>query len=1388
MRKLMLALVGACAAAVGFADSTSAEILAKLGSSTNPDKVEAIDLGNNLYAIRFAGAQTSTFTFSSKCTVKEALVVGGGGAGGGDCGAGGGGGGLIHLTDLSSEYGISDALSLTVGAGGTVSGEKKKGTPGTSSFLSLAGATYTAFGGGGGGQWTSGGNDKPVAGSDGTGCGAGAIGSGGVGTTTMDTSIPGYYANSGGGSSGITNAGGGGGGAGSEGSAVITDGKIGGNGGDGLQLSITGEPVYYAAGGGGGSGESTSTCGLGGQGGGGDGGLAVSGRIGLSATGYGCGGGGGGGGNKGSSKGGAGSDGVVILVVLRSSEKAEFGVIVSSDATAYDTWTAELMFVGLDENSAPAQAYLTLSKNSDGANPVIENQPFGAAQSEEYASFSATVSGLEPSTTYYAFITATNNATESVSADMITFTTLTPTAPSGSFKLITLGRDFQTFEATLADFGNGSTNAVLAMELSTTEGFDEIAASASVTIDATGAATLTVSGLESGVLYYSRLKIDNSWHVPYVTAAQSYTTRSPVECAGIGYTTTDTGFDVSVAISYVSVDDATVTLFADGVQVGETQPITAAGNYPFAVTTAAKSVALKAVVAYGATEKEFTVTATKGTSSQIVGNVADHATVATALKVKPGDQITLPPLVGLASYKILNHSFLSLDGTVLTAIKPGIVGVEAYGVDGALVATMGILVLPEKIGSGNIYIKKDKSESWGAASAWLNADGSQATDYPHLADDIAIIPDSETWKCYMPIPAGAVLGGLYVGRFVNAEGGVVLRYNKLTFQRTDGKPVMIQACSNSRISGKSSGAIQFADQATEFYYASDTIFDGGWDGIDATVATARPNYNANGTHEIPAGVTLSWRNLDNTKIQQGQNMIDCPILIGEGTVWNRSAAGIKYSRDCSRFTGAYRDSSRGNSGTWVSAPTWLRHASVTNGSVEVYGYVNNPSGSPSISGSGVGFLGTGGDHTSVGPAPHEDSWFPKKGLTMVNSQYDMAQIENSSWKGAPEKKLTDNFTVGPGFSAVIPLNDLRSTANGHPINWFETADLTHLNKGTLRFDDLDSKHQNNPASPMHSVTILHGYDKYAVGGGTDDPKTGPSYPIVPWLVGQSKKSNDSINFVCVDENERVCGVSFNNTGVEPKTVTDPNQNVYAWSKSLALNESKTFNSLMLCSNGNSTKMGADKTLTLTSGGLILYYGGSKHSSIGTQTGGADNGALILGDETHPGYVFACSTSATAPCGIWAPTTAPGGLVFGYTGYALLAGDQTGVDDELVVNAGTLDLGSQDKSVACTLDVPVRILANATVKMNNVSMRLSNIYLDDIAGYGGKIQLNAAETKCQKLYVRDTPEETEWTSLPAGTYGATGSGAEFIDDTRFSGTGVLTVRTDDISSGLMIFLR
>ena len=44
------------------------------------------------------------------------------------------------------------------------------------------------------------------------------------------------------------------------------------------------------------------------------------------------------------------------------------------------------------------------------------------------------------------------------------------------------------------------------------------------------------------------------------------------------------------------------------------------------------------------------------------------------------------------------------------------------------------------------------------------------------------------------------------------------------------------------------------------------------------------------------------------------------------------------------------------------------------------------------------------------------------------------------------------------------------------------------------------------------------------------------------------------------------------------------------------------------------------------------------------------------------------------------------------------------------------------------------------------------------------------------------------TLPHGTYGATGSGAETIDDEHFSGLGVLKVLRDDLLRPLTIIFR
>ena len=316
-----------------FANVGTAEISGDAG-------VELINRGNDTYALVFTNAQTTTFTFNSDWTVTEFLVVGGGGAGGGNGGAGGGGGGVIWYTNallaadnVRTRFTSDQSISLTVGAGGT-GAFKSPGVPGGSSSLAIGTAVYTAFGGGGGGNY----NDPPsvdrnaVPGVDGTGCGAAGYADGGTGvTTTMDTSKPGYYANNSGTGTKESNQTycAGGGGAGEVGGNAVTTGtKMGGKGGDGLPCSITGSEIYYAAGGGGSTSNPNTTKledeAVGGLGGGGHASAKGSRTDGVGtepsdpsvhASGFGCGGGGGGGGSGACCFGGNGSAGIVVLAI-----------------------------------------------------------------------------------------------------------------------------------------------------------------------------------------------------------------------------------------------------------------------------------------------------------------------------------------------------------------------------------------------------------------------------------------------------------------------------------------------------------------------------------------------------------------------------------------------------------------------------------------------------------------------------------------------------------------------------------------------------------------------------------------------------------------------------------------------------------------------------------------------------------------------------------------------------------------------------------------------------------------------------------------------------------------------------------------------------------------
>jgi len=238
-------------------------------------------------------------------TICDVLIIGGGGSGGGNIGGGGGAGGVVYI--INKTFNANVNYKIVVGGGGIGNGSDNRGNNGGDSYIytlnelnQIVNETFDGFnligrGGGGGGTYYN--NISRVQGKNGgSGGGSGenysptivyATSSSTQGNTyynkVSNTYIPGGY-------DGVPATSGrwyGSGGGGASQSYTTTGTNV--NGRDGIQNDITGNNIYYAAGGGAGY-NNGGTVGLGGQGGGGNGGANVFANYGLDGTGSGGGG------------------------------------------------------------------------------------------------------------------------------------------------------------------------------------------------------------------------------------------------------------------------------------------------------------------------------------------------------------------------------------------------------------------------------------------------------------------------------------------------------------------------------------------------------------------------------------------------------------------------------------------------------------------------------------------------------------------------------------------------------------------------------------------------------------------------------------------------------------------------------------------------------------------------------------------------------------------------------------------------------------------------------------------------------------------------------------------------------------------------------------------
>jgi hypothetical protein len=1029
-------------------------------------------------------------------------------------------------------------------------------------------------------------------------------------------------------------------------------------------------------------------------------------------------------------------------------------------------------------------------------------------------SVSVSATGLAHSTAYYARAVVVNSKEVELTTDTIGFSTLIPGYPNASGMISVHGYTSVSALTRAIERGLGSAETTRWLEVSQSDDFSMLVGTAtSITSTAINQdETLTVTDLLPETVYHVRIGISNIWNrISYVPLSDFATRSEPFVASGPTWTSGDGTVDFSLNVGGV-YDGATcsATLTYGGSEIG-TKNFSEADTVSWNGVAAAADGALAKIVVTatlpndgGTFTKTYESPVAAGSSGQVVADVSTHFSAANALWMKPGDVVDLPTPTGVASYQVLNERFACLDGDNLIALEPGIVGVRCVD-ENYVTNVMGVVILPEAIGSGSVYVfdetKHNNSSDWAISDRWKKVGSATNDSYPKNADDIAILPFYNLKDdVYVRHTTDISLGGLYAGQIrpdvsVNChlEHFKDVDIKTLTFQRTDDNPVDVKTCPNSE--GSNYSRIVLAGYDIDVVWASDAVIDGCSSETDVNGPRGRFYVKTGGSTNTLQNVTLTFRGFPGYKIESNAGTDTLKgVWKGTGTIIKEGMGGIAFDGDFSGFEGTIRELSGPNLGGFDkgAAGVLMRAAAASNATAHVYGFVaTDANGVPEFKGRGRGYFATG--FSSVGSEGGGQA--PGKGLYMHGGSYFAKMISGTWGVGTVDEKLLDVLSIGSGMS-FLNMDTPNNTGKQEPVNAVTAKTLEQTDKGTFYF--YDPSVNNNAVYPTanpvtNNMFTIRDWATHAVGGdgygeaGIEGATN--TFKIIPWFVSAGDSGKSYLMFPAFDSNGRLVRPVRKCTYID--TAGSEDANVTCWLENNIGYGSLThgtatdivINSLFLNNSVKGDKwLGADRTLTIKSGGLIFQGNGS---AIGLP-GRDDNGSLVLGDADHPAYVWN-KAFGNYTNQIWAAVTAPGGFVSTYTGNLELGGNQTGIDDEIVVAAGSLALGNAEYGIRLKAGLPVRVCAGAKlVLQKRNAIAKSQIKIDGAGDAFGTVVL-AADQICASLAVRDVFESAAWTTLPEGTYGSSDSGAEFVRDDLFTGTGILYVGAEPPPAGVLFLV-
>ena len=736
--------------------------------------------------------------------------------------------------------------------------------------------------------------------------------------------------------------------------------------------------------------------------------------------------------------------------------------------------------------------------------------------------------------------------------------------------------------------------------------------------------------------------------------------------------------------------------------------------------------------------------------------------------LRVGDKVTLPALGPGESIVYDTNAVVSLSGATFTALEPGASRVRRLATDPetgeASEAESGVMIVAprdEDLNGAGLFVSRSATLgtiNWCNASTWQKISGPDGKDWPNGPGDVALI--------YLPLTQYTVTVDLgnnavtvgYLGLGSTHSGKqVYLSKGTLTFQTGDGSESWL------RMAGRNEGAGNLTIGAS-IVLANDLVVDG--------MGVKDMGLVFNGALDVGPYVFKTDRvpsRSPGDRYPAGQIQFNGDVL-GSGEIVLRADSTASLGGFPSRksFTGVWNPAACNHNGNYGGSALFLGNA-----------YLGYASSELKVSGAWIAdkdhrkgaSVRTGWSNSYQFTAP-TNFWrggvMPPK-VTLDGGQLDL--ITQGPLGGAYQDGIREDwFEINEFRLASGPMGNLWSGIstwhNGVYPNTHTVITNLVVEAGATAAFGLDT-------SADRGAGVISN-DFHIVNSPAAAWDSGKGYEILPFFYPNCENGNFRVAIRDTATGRVTLADSVYSEGTTG-TIRLFQLNSGGRDHTETMSSGADYQSVIVDSN-RKTAFAEENGVVRISSGLLGLRGGSQFGRLATAT--TASSALDFG--SRPGYVYVGYQNDTADIGCRVAGTA--GFVKSAGGTLQLHQPMDRLSGGVWVGAGRLSL-LDDATLG---DNDVSVAAGAKLRIAGISPFGREARLDledrDWISTSSRVELdNGSENRVRRLYVNGVSQKR-------GTYGATGSGAEFIDDKHFSGTGTLWVLRDDLKNPLVLTIR